>query len=218
MVKKPTPKPASKKAGTGPADRRKAVFEALFGLTADRGWREPGLGDIAEAAGLGLADLHALYPSKTAILWGFMRHVDGAVLAGIDADMRHEPVRDRLFDILMRRFDVLAPYKEGLGAIARGAACDPVAGACLSLGLGRSLAIMLEAAGVNSAGLRGLVRIKGLGAIYLSALRVWLHDDSEDLARTMAALDRSLARAEGLLGMIPLRRRRAGADARPEAA
>lgn len=55
---------------------------------------------------------------------------------------------------------------------------------------------MLEAAGIASAGPLGLLRAKGLLAVWLAVLRVWLLDESPDLAPTMAALDRHLRRAE----------------------
>ncbi|MEE3092498.1 MAG: TetR family transcriptional regulator, partial [Pseudomonadota bacterium] len=42
----------------------------------------------------------------------------------------------------------------------------------------------------------GLLRAKGLLAVWLITERVWLGDDSPDLGPTMAALDRNLRRAE----------------------
>jgi len=56
----------------------------------------------------------------------------------------------------------------------------------------------LEFAGISSAGLKGRLKTKGLAALYLRCLRVWLDDDSADLSKTMAILDRSLTRAEKL--------------------
>jgi len=44
--------------------------------------------------------------------------------------------------------------------------------------------------------LRGRLRVKGLSALYLSTLRVWFRDDSDDLSKTMAALDRGLSRID----------------------
>ncbi|MFX7212929.1 hypothetical protein ABTI51_18345, partial [Acinetobacter baumannii] len=59
---------------------------------------------------------------------------------------------------------------------------------------------MLEAAGLDSGGLAGIARRKGLGLIYLDVLRTWRDDDSVDMARTMAVLDKRLKRAEALAG------------------
>ncbi len=60
------------------------------------------------------------------------------------------------------------------------------------------MAAMLEAARLSAGGLRGLLRTKALGWAYLATLRVFLRDDSSDLAATMAALDRNLSRLDCL--------------------
>jgi hypothetical protein len=54
--------------------------------------------------------------------------------------------------------------------------------------------------------------------IYLATLGVWLRDESEDKARTMAALDKQLRRAEALVLRLPtgLGGRRRPGSAGPE--
>ena len=69
---------------------------------------------------------------------------------------------------------------------------------------------MLEAAGIPSDGIAGVLRVKGLGVIYLMVFRVWLTDDSADLSRTMAALDSRLRQAEQFSNSLPGRRARRG--------
>jgi ubiquinone biosynthesis protein COQ9 len=78
------------------------------------------------------------------------------------------------------------------------------------------MAAMLEAAGISAGGLAGIIRAKGLTAVYLTALGAWLKDDSEDKARTMAALDKALGRAEFFAGGFrrPGGRRAEGASER----
>jgi AcrR family transcriptional regulator len=186
----------AKKAETKQADPSKSVIAAALQLAAERGWADLPLADIAAAAKLSLAELYALYPSKTAILIALSRDIDRQVLAGLE-EGAEESTRDRLFDLIMKRFDALAPYRDGLAAVARAAGRDPAA-VLRGMGqLARSMGLMLEAAGVSSSGLAGLVRTKALGAIYLATMRDWFHDDSTDKARTMAALDGRLRRAEG---------------------
>jgi AcrR family transcriptional regulator len=185
----------AKKAEAKQADPAKPVIEAALRLAAERGWADLALADIAAAAKLPLADLYASYPSKTAILAGLGRQVDREVLAGLEAGSE-ESTRDRLFDLIMKRFDALAPYRDGLSAVARDLGRDPLAALCGLGQLARSMALMLEAAGVASSGLAGTLRTKGLGAIYLATMRDWFRDDSTDKARTMAALDARLRRAE----------------------
>jgi AcrR family transcriptional regulator len=184
-----------KKAQAKRPDTPKRVFDAALGLAAERGWSKIALADVAAAADLSLADLYAAYPSKTAILEAVSRDVDRQVLAGVEVDTT-ETARDRLFDVLMKRFDALAGYRDGLAAVARDARRDPVMMLCGAGQLRRSMAAMLEAAGISSAGLAGALRAKGLAAIYLATLRDWFRDDTTDKAKTMAALDGRLRRAE----------------------
>lgn len=180
-----------------PADLDKAVIDAALDLAARKGWSGLALAEVAEVAGLPISAVHARFPSKQAILAALVRRIDQEVLTTIDADPPEGGVRDRLFDVLMRRLEALEPYRAGLKAIARASACDPLALACGACQMRRSMAAMLEAAGLSSAGMIGLVRVKGLAAIYLSVFRTWLGDEAADHSRTMAALDRSLRRAEG---------------------
>ena len=207
MAKKPSAKKAAgaarKSAGAAKkqADPAQRIIDTAFELAEQRGWRDLSLAEIAEAAGLPLSQVYPLFASKQAILDGFAGRIDAAMLAepgeGLDT-----AARDRLFDVVMRRFDALAPYKQGLAAILQDQLRDPLA-ACCGLGrLGRSMAATLEAAGFSTTGCRGVLRVKGLAAIYLSTLRVWLRDDSEDMAATMAHLDRQLARVDGLIGRL----------------
>ena len=211
MVKKPAAQKATgKKASAKKSAARKSaakadvpqqIIDAAFALALERGWRDLSLAEIAEAANLPLSEVYPVFSSKQAILNGFSRRVDAAMLAegAEDLDL---PARDRLFDMIMRRFDALQPHKEALGMILQDQARDPLAACCGLDRLGRSMAATLEAAGFSTTGCRGVLRIKGLSALYLSTVRVWLRDDSEDMAKTMAHLDKQLSRVDSLIGRL----------------
>lgn len=180
------------------------VIKAAMTLAAERSWRAISLSDIAAEAGVGLAQLHAVFSSKGAILKAFNDKIDAAVLDGTDDDARDEPINDRLLDVLVRRLEALQDYKPAMGRILRDTLFDPAAALCGGARLLRSMAWSLEAAGVGAGGLAGRLRTKGLAAIYLSTLCVWLRDDSPDLGPTLAHLDRALRRAERLAMTIGL--------------
>ena len=185
------------------------VVEAALELAARQGWRQTSLSEIAAEAGLDPARVRAVYPSKAAIIGGFVRRIDEQVLAhaakagtsGNAGGKADGSARDRLFDVLMRRFDALTPHKAGLAAIVRDTCVDPLAAVVLLPRIMCSMASMLEAAGVSSSGLFGALRVQGLAVVYAEAFRVWLGDDSKDMAKTMAALDRALGRAERIVGL-----------------
>jgi len=179
---------------TAPPPPRDRIVDALMALLAERSFGAITLADIATAADVSLADLREAFAGKAAILAAFVRRIDLAVLAG-EPDMSLGP-RDRLFEAEMRRFDALAPYKQGLIGLARSARCDPAL-ACLLHGFAtRSQKWTLAAAGIHRGGLAGCATVEGAVLIHLEALRTWLRDDDEDLARTMASLDRGLRRGE----------------------
>jgi AcrR family transcriptional regulator len=198
------------------ADRRKAIIDAALTLAAAQGWRELSLAQIAKAANLPLAEVYALFPSKQAILEGYLTRIDGAVLAGGEPDLAGETSHDRLFDVIMRRFETLAPHRAAVRAILHDSRHDPLAALCGMRGFLRSMSAMLEAAGIASDGFSGLLRAQGLGVVYVQTLRVWLSDDTPDSSRTMAALDRNLRRAEAWCGGLRRRPWRRGGEAPPE--
>ncbi len=201
MAKKP--RKSKRKTGSGPSTPDR-VIDAALRLAAAGGWRQLGLAGIAEKAGLPMAELQSVFPSKAAILTGFVRRTDERVLAGGKAEGEDGGggARDRLFDVLMRRFDVLQPDRNAIRAIIRDSLCDPLAVLCQGPTLLGSMASMLEAAGLSPAGPIGALRTKGLVLVYLVALRAWLKDDSTDLAKTMAALDRGLCQAEKMAAFL----------------
>jgi AcrR family transcriptional regulator len=179
------------------ADR---LIDAALQLIAGQGWRRLSMAAIATEAGLPLLSLYRTFPSKAAILCAFSRRIDEAVLtAPVEAEPGERP-RDRVFDLLMRRFDALQPYRGALEVLDRELPADPGAALATGAGLLRSMAWMLEAAGIATDGLAGAVAVKLTAAAYFMTLRVWLRDETPDLAPTMAALDRRLRGIERWLG------------------
>jgi ubiquinone biosynthesis protein COQ9 len=133
------------------------------------------------------------------VLLRFGRQADQAALADVPAD---GSVRDKLFDLLMRRFDALQAHRPGVTALLRALPSNPPVAVLLACATRRSMRWMLQAAGVSTAGLRGELRIRGLVAVWLWTLRAWERDDSADLSGTMAALDAAMRRAERVAGWL----------------
>jgi AcrR family transcriptional regulator len=176
---------------------KETALDAFIRLISDKGFAEVALRDVAEASGLGLADLYRLYPDKVALAAAFMARIDSDVLAGTPTHSDpEETARDRLFDVMMRRYDMLRPYRAALRAIRRAATRDPMLALAIGPALRRSMAAMLEAAAVPSDGLSGALRQNGLLAIHYAVSRVYDKDETTDLSKTMAALDSRLKMAE----------------------
>jgi AcrR family transcriptional regulator len=174
-----------------------AALDAFLGLIAEKGFAAVALRDVAETAGVGMADLYRVYPDKVALVAAFMARIDAEVLAG--TPHRNDPeetARDRLFDVLMRRYDALRPQRAALAAIRRAGTRDPMLALAMGPSLRRSMAAMLEAASIPSDGLSGALRQNGLLAIHYAVSRIFDRDETADLSKTMAALDNRLKMAE----------------------
>lgn len=176
------------------------LVDAALALAAEKPWPRVGMPDIAAAAKLPLADAYDAFPCRASLVAAVIARHDRAMLAGDDPSLAEESRRDRLFDVVMRRLEAMRPHKAALKSMAMGAGSD---GATLLMAwpkMTSSLQWMLRSAGVPAEGPLGLVRTKALGLVYFTAVRAFMKDDSEDLASTMAALDKALKRASRMLG------------------
>src|SRR6516165_8793766 len=156
------------------------IIDAALARIASDGWRHLSLAAIADAAGLPILRVYRTFGSKQAILRGLHRRVDEAALAQPPPAEPAERPRDRLFDLLMRRFDALGPYKPALAVLRRELPGDPMTILCSGAWVLRSMRWMLAAAEISTDGIRGAVAVKLTAAVYLSTMRVWQRDDSPD--------------------------------------
>jgi AcrR family transcriptional regulator len=183
---------------------RDKVISVALSLTETDGWAAFSMADVAEKSNVTTHDVIKEFPSKIGLLWGIIESFDRTVL--IEQTESDEPPRERLFDVLMDRFDALNPYKPAIKSIARASSLDPLMSLLTLPRFMLSMSWMLEAAGISSAGLKGLLRTKGLAIVYLNTARVWLRDETPDMSKTMAALDQNLRRAERIAGLCNLGR------------
>jgi AcrR family transcriptional regulator len=198
-------------AAPPPSDADWVIDAALARIAAD-GWRRLSLAAVAAEAEVPILRVYRTFGSKRAILCAFVERIDAVVLAEPPTVEADEHPRDRVFDLLMRRFDALRPHKPVLAVLRRELPGDPIAALCLGARLSRSMRWMLDAADIATGGLSGALAVRLADAAYLSAMRVWQRDESPDLAPTMAALDTRLRRIEPWLR--PLHSpRRSGASA-----
>ena len=112
-------------------------------------------------------------------------------------DLADESPRERLFDILMRRLEAMAPYRDGLREIGAWLRRDPAGALSMNQFVLNSMRFMLEAAGVElEDGTAGAIKLQGLALAWARIVGVWLDDDDPGLSKTMAELDRELTRGE----------------------
>lgn len=206
MARRPARRPQRPRPDEGapspPLSDREKIIEAFFALLAEQAFEDIGYAELAARAGVSLAALRKEFGSKLPIVAAHIKAVDRKVLAGGDADMADEPPRERLFDVLMRRLEALAPHKAAIRSLMRSARRHPSLALALNGLAVRSQQWMLTAANIDAAGPRGIVRAQGLALLFAGVLRTFVDDEDEGLARTMAALDRALARGQRWSGFL----------------
>jgi AcrR family transcriptional regulator len=178
---------------------KQKIIEAALKLAETKKWPEISMTEIARAAKVSLAQMRGEFSGKSAILKAFMAQIDQVVLDQAAEDVVDEEPRDRLFDIIMLRFEALEPYKAALNNIIPSLRLHPTMALELSGAILRSAKWMLIAAGLETHGSAAFVRTRGLALVFGKTMEVWLVDEDAGLAKTMAELDKQLRRGEDWL-------------------
>src|SRR4029077_12058511 len=92
-------------------------------------------------------------------------------------------------DILMRRLEAMAPYREGVREAAAWLKREPTAALAMNQVVITSMRFMLEAAGIEAQGAAGLIKLQGLALAWARMIQVWLDDDEPPLSQTKAESD-----------------------------
>ena len=167
------------------------VIQASLDLAADKRWGDIIMADIARHADRPLDDVLSMFNDKTDILAAYARQVDMRLCSAYGA-MTCESQRDALFDVIMERFDILNQHRAGVISIINTVTLDPKQVLFALSPLCRSMKTVADLAGIQTDGLKGMAVLTGLGAVYMKSLRDWTGDDTADMARTMAGLDKAL--------------------------
>lgn len=182
----------------------KAILDAWMTVIARDGWAMARIDAVAIAAETSTAAVAAAYPDRWSALGGYGLSLDRAALAEAGTDAGAS-VRDRLFTLLMERFDAAQPHHDAAVELASAARRDPGLAAFMLLTVLRSVARLADAAGIATGGFIGPPRVQALTVLYLAVARVWLNDTSADLSATMKELDSRLAQAEIWARRLPHR-------------
>lgn len=174
---------------------RERLVSAFVEQLAARGWRHLSLNEVAGDAKLKRHDLYGIAAHRLDLPMLLSAEITTQMLADFEF-VDDDSVRDRLFDILMARFDALQNYRAGIDALMESSRQDPALMLTLSGAATTAMEHVLAAALDRPLGPADLVRVTVLCAVYAQALKTWKDDDSADMAKTMAALDKRLAQIE----------------------
>ena len=177
------------------------LLELVFEIIAETGWSRFSFTTLADRAGMTLSSVRESFSSKPAIIDAFSQRLDQAMLAVDLQELKDLPPRDRVFELMMSRLEALSPLRAGAVRLIKDARREPELALATLCRLDRSMAWLQDAAGLSTNGLRSRLERHLLSGVYLKTLRSWSSDESADLAKTMAALDKDLRRVENAAGL-----------------
>ena len=184
-----------------PSALRSGIVRAALRV-AERGggWQAVRVHDVAQEAGVTLAELRRHFSDRDAIAEGYFDLADDALLALAQRPgWSAQPVRLRLFTVVMTWLDVLAPHRRLVRSML-GYKLQPEHVHLQLRGIMRissTVQCMREVALLPSTGWRRELEEAGLTSMYLLTFSRWLADATPGSAHTRRLLQRLLAAAEG---------------------
>ncbi len=175
---------------------RNSIMAAALDLAATSPWEWVTLAQIAEKSGLSTEEVAEIFPDKASIVEAIIDHIDAQIETIFGEQGTELSSRDRLFDVLMERFEILNRNRMAHLSILNSFGWTSQS-ICPDLKiLKSSMTRMANCAGIEVNGLVGFINITGLKIIYTWVTLVWCQDNSSDLGKTMAELDKTLGRAD----------------------
>jgi AcrR family transcriptional regulator len=168
----------------------KLVTAALAAIEKG-GWKALSLTALARKAKIPPATLYELCPDKRALLQLIAKRVDIAALGRAVEPDENIPPRDRAFDAIIGCFESMTPLKPAIAVIHADTKGDPGAIFDVLPATVRSAFWIADSAGLSTTGWQGFLITRGIGVLLAETLAIWL-EDGEDLAKTMAHVDRRL--------------------------
>lgn len=172
------------------------LLSLAFDQIGERGWSAFSFRDLAVTAKLPLHEVYKQISGRSQLLRQLNDRLDQAMFSFDLAELAPLSVRERLFELLMRRFDAMLPYKPALQQFSQKSEMTPLLLTSSLCNLDRMAERLLDAVGVTQRGLKRRLARRALMAAYVDIVRVWITDDGEDQALTMARLDKRLGQME----------------------
>ena len=172
-------------------------LDAYLTVLGREGWAGATPEAAAAEAGVKPSQVLADVGDRWDVLKAWQRRIDRYSLAEADSAIGHGS-REKLFELMMARFDALSHHRPAALALMRAARRDPGLATWFAGQLPIEVRRLCEAAGIDTAGWFGIGRIVAVTAAYVQLAQVWAKDDEPDMSRTMRALDAALGRLQGL--------------------
>lgn len=171
-------------------DQTKKITEAALNLAGRRGWNAVTLASVARQAKVPLKTVQARFSDVWSVLDQVLDDMEAETNRHVDGYLT-DNWRDNLLEILMTRFDIAQAHRAAFKALLPATRENPALIRRFMPRFYRTMDRMLFRAGAPRRFLQP-VFVAGFGALYISIIDVWTKDDTADLTKTMAAIDKRL--------------------------
>lgn len=176
-----------------------ALADAAWQRLADRPIDQIEFDSVADMAGIDRRFAGALCGSVQRLVLAKMAALDRqSVLDTYDdiEDAGEVSIREKIIEGVLHRFETYTPYRSQVDHLYQSACRHPELALQLWDGLEAVVRRILVMSGDSANGIKGMLRVKGVASVFLITSRVWMKDDSHDLAATMKTLDQRISKAE----------------------
>lgn len=180
-------------------DKMAALGDAAWTLLATHPIDKVDFDTVAQMAGVDRGLAVALSGSVQSLVLAKMTELDRQSLMETYDDIQDAgevSIREKIIESLLHWFETYTPYRLQIDQLNRSARRHPDLALHLLVGLEALIRRTLVMSGDPARGLKGMARVKGVAGVFLATARVWMKDDSNDLASTMKMLDQRMSQAE----------------------
>jgi hypothetical protein len=168
-----------------------------FDLINDIGWEEFSLEKLSTKEKIPINDLKVFFKCKNSIVDKFSRMIDKKIESKLRIDdFKDSSKKDILFELIMMRFDEMESFKGSLVKILDVSKNKPLLISIITKNVMNTMDFFLELSNSYNNYAFDILKKNFLFFIYSITFKTWLSDDTEDLSKTMAELDKLLSTAE----------------------
>ena len=185
------------------SNKKTSYIKLAFKLIEEKGWNDFSLEKLAKEKSIKMEDLNFFFKDETKLIESFSEMIDEQVIKEVDLNEFNEnSVKDNIFELIMIRFEKLSTYKKSLDILLKQLISKPKTLKKLAKKIFNSLDLFLEISNAKSNYVFDFLKLNIMFIIYGHTFKIWLEDDSEDMGKTMAEVDKWLSEAEGYANKI----------------
>ena len=177
------------------------VAEHTLKLLSSNEWSTISFEKICLKLKLNKKKMSKHFKDKNDLLKNINQYFDDKILIAIKS-LDTSTSRDMIFEIMMLRFDLLNCYRKSILKIFEIFKSQPKIFIILLPVFINSIILIAKASNIETKGILGSIKIKGMLVIYFSTFLTWVKDEKPALNKTMTALDNYLERAENFLKLV----------------